>query len=436
MADVILHDYPAFREKYYEIRRAGLPVVYLIPKKRSTFYAVLRVGIGSYDRFYRDGEKICPVIPGTAHFLEHKLFANPDGSDAMERLRDLGADANAYTVGTSTCYLFNCRDNFAASLSELLSFVSEPWFTRENVALEKKIILQEAAMYVDSPSSRLMRGALRQLYREHPIRDEIVGTPGSIKRITPSHLLRVYRAFYHTGNMQLFVAGDLTPDDLLSALSGVVMPTRDGDFRVPPAPETGKTVSSVSVTRRRVSKPLFAVMRGFPEPSGTPLEQHREMLALSVVNAHLFGESGALYNDLKDRGLVTSPLRCVVEWNPGVCFIYATGQTSEPRKVYAAIRERIRDLITAGIPDADVSRLVRAQYAEEVASFDDVEDLVDEFCEVIPDGVDPYGVASLFGSVTPEYVNLVLQKYYAGDRLNLTVIRPDQSNRQESEDEE
>ena len=436
MADVILHDYPAFRERYYEIRRKGLPVVYLIPKKRSTFYAVLRVGIGSYDRFYREGDAIRPVICGTAHFLEHKLFANPDGSDAMERLRDLGADANAYTVGTSTCYLFNCRDNFAASLSELLSFVSQPCFTRENVELEKKIILQEAAMYVDSPSSRLTRGALRQLYREHPIRDEIVGTPGTIRRITPAHLLRVYRAFYHADNMQLFVAGDLTPEDVLSALSGVEMPTRDGAFRVPPPSESGDPVSSVRVFSRRVSKPLFAVSSAFPEPTGSARDKHLEMLALSVVNAHLFGTSGALYNDLKDRGLLTAPLRCVAEWNPGVCFVMASGQSASPKKVYEEIRAEIRLLTSTGISDADVSRLVRAQYAEEVASFDDVEDLVDEFCEVIPDGVDPFEIASLFGSVTTEYVNSVLQKYYAGDRLNLTVIRPDQSNRQESEDEE
>lgn len=436
MADVILHDYPAFREKYYEIRRPGLPVVYLIPKKRSTFYAVLRVGIGSYDRFYGEGGKKRPVIPGTAHFLEHKLFANPDGSDAMERLRDLGADANAYTVGTSTCYLFNCRDNFAASLHELLSFVSQPCFTRENVELEKKIILQEAAMYVDSPSSRLTRGALRQLYREHPIRDEIVGTPGSIKRITPSHLYRVYRAFYHTGNMQLFVAGDLTPDDVLSALSDVEMPSRDGDFRVPPPSEAGDRASTVRVFRRRVSKPLFAVSRAFPEPEGGAREKHLEMLALSVVNAHLFGTSGALYNALKDEGLLTAPLRCVAEWNPGVCFVLASGQSAFPRKVCERIRERIGNLTETGISDADVSRLVRAQYAEEVASFDDVEDMVDEFCEVIPDGVDPFGIAELFGSVTTEYVNSVLQKYYAGDRLNLTVIRPDRKNPQESEDEE
>ena len=114
----------------------------------------------------------------------------------------------------------------------------------------------------------------------------------------------------------------------------------------------------------------------------------------------------------------------------------ASGQSASPKKVYEEIRAKIRLLTSTGISDADVSRLVRAQYAEEVASFDDVEDLVDEFCEVIPDGVDPFEIASLFGSVTTEYVNSVLQKYYAGDRLNLTVIRPDQSNRQESEDEE
>ena len=43
MADVELREYPAFREKYWVIRRAGLPEIYLIPKKRSTYYASLRV---------------------------------------------------------------------------------------------------------------------------------------------------------------------------------------------------------------------------------------------------------------------------------------------------------------------------------------------------------------------------------------------------------
>lgn len=427
MADVILHDHPEYRERYYEIRREGIPTVYLIPKKRSNYYAVLRVGIGSYDRFYREGDKIRSLLPGSAHFLEHKLFANPDGSDAMERLRDLGADANAYTTGTATCYLFNCRERFAEALKELLTFVSQPFFTKENVENEKKIILQEAAMYADSPSSRLFIEAVRQLYRDHPIRDEIVGTPGSIKRITPTRLCDVYRAFYHTGNMQLFVSGDLTPEAVLNALSDVSMPTGKDGFRVLPSFEPGCYDRPVRTLRRRVSKPLFAVTSGFSEPDGDASERRRRMLAVNIVNAHLFSDSGSLYEELKEKNLVTTPLRCMTEWNPGVCFISVSGQSAAPRRVFEAIREKIRDLLVTGIPEVDVSRLCRAQYAEDVASFDDEEELVDAFCDSIPEGIDPYREATLFGTLSASYVNGVLRELFSPDRLDLTVIRPDHS---------
>lgn len=425
MADVILHDHPEFRERYYEIRREGLPVIYLIPKKRVNSYALLRVGIGSYDRYYRDGDRIRRVLPGSAHFLEHKLFANPDGSDAMERMRDLGADANAYTTGTATCYLCNCRDYFGVVLRELLTFVSQPYFTKENVENEKKIILQEAAMYADSPSSRLIIEAARQLYREHPIRDEIVGTPASIKKITPHRLYDVYRAFYHTGNMQLFISGDLTPDDVLNALSDVSMPTGKDDFRILPTFEGGRYDHPIRTLRRRVSKPLFSVTSGFPEPEGDPSERRRRMLAVSIINAHLFSDSGSLYEELKERNLITTPLRCMVEWNPGVCFIAVSGQSAAPKKVLVAIRQRIRDLLATGIPEEDVSRLCRAQYAEDVATFDDEEELVDAFCDSIPEGMDPFTEASIFGTLSATYVNTVLRELFSPERLDLTVIRPD-----------
>ena len=436
MADVILHDHPAFRERYYEIRREGLPVIYLIPKKRATFYAVLRVEIGSYDRAYRDGEKIRPILRGTAHFLEHKLFANPDGSDAMERLRDLGADANAYTTGTSTCYLFNCRESFGESLKELLTFVSQPYFTRENVEIEKKIILQEAAMYGDSPSSRLFIASIRRLYRDHPIRDEIVGTPNAIGAITPSRLYDVYSAFYHTGNMQLFVAGDLTPEDVVAPLQDVSMPSRDGEFRVSPAAEAGRVYKSVKTLRRRVSKPLFNVTAAFPERDEDREERQRRMLAMGIVNACLFSDSGSLYGELKDKGLLTNPLRWMTEWNPGVCFFSVSGESASPRKVFALIRERMRELIERGIGDEDFSRLCRAHYAETVSSFDDAEELVDAFCDSMPDWADPYEEASLFGTLTADYVNGVLRELYSPDRLNLTVVTADKENQTETEDEE
>ena len=436
MAEIIRRDYPEFRESYYEIRRAGLPAIYLIPKKRSTYYATLRVGIGSYDRFYREGDRLRPVLRGCAHFLEHKLFANPDGSDAMETLRDLGADANAYTTGTSTCYLFSCRENFAASLRRLLSFVSEPYFTEENVATEKKIILQEAAMHRDSPSTRLYHTYLGQLYRTHPVRDEIVGTPGSIRRVTPAHLLRVYRAFYHAGNMQLFVSGDLTPEDVLSALSDVDLPVCEGFARVLPSPDPGSAIASVRTSYGRVSKPLFAVSAALPEPVGDPAERHRRMLAITIGNAQLFSDSGALYTELQKDQLLTAPLNCFTEWNPGVCYLSVSGESARPTKVYERIREAVRDLLHRGIGEDDVRRLARAEYAEDVSSFDDAEGLTDSFSALVPEGVDPYLEASLFPTLSADYVNSVLREVLSPDRLHLTVIRPNRRALYETEDKE
>ncbi|MBP5428205.1 MAG: insulinase family protein [Clostridia bacterium] len=436
MAEIVLHEYPEFRERYYEIKRAGLPAIYLIPKKRSTFYATLRVGVGSYDRFFSDHDRLVRVTPGSAHFLEHKLFANPDGSDAMETMRDLGADANAYTTGTSTCYLFSCRENFAASLCELLSFVSTPCFTMENVESEKRIILQEAAMHADSPSTRLYRGFLRQLYRDHPIRDEIVGTPGSISRITPSHLLRVYRAFYHADNMQLFIAGDLSPDDVLSALESVSLPASSEFRRVPPTPESGRCVPAVRIYRGRVNKPLFAVSIGIPEPIGSPEERHRRMLAVSIGNAHLFSDSGALYTALREGNLLTAPPNCYAEWNPGVSYISVTGESARPKRVYDMIREAVDKMLVRGIESDDVLRLSRAEYAEDVSTFDDAEGLTDAFATLIPEGIDPYRAAGLFKTLSPDYVNSVLREVWSTDRLILTSIRPDKRNFTESEDEE
>jgi len=437
MADVVLHEYPALRERFFEIRREGLPVIYLIPKKRSTFYAVLRVGVGSYDRYYLERGRRYSVLPGCAHFLEHKLFANPDGSDEMERFGDLGADANAYTTGTSTCFLFNCRDNFPAALKELLTFVSKPYFTRENVEREKKIILQEAAMYADSPSYRLSTGTIRQLYANHPIRDEIVGTAASIKRITPAHLTRVYRAFYHVFNMQLFVCGDLFPDDLLSILSDVSLPTNGDASRVlPPADEPRCAPPTVRTYRRRVSKPLFAVSSGFPEPVGDISEQHRKLLAAGVVLTHLFGEAGSLFAELKEAGLLTDPLNRRIERNRGICYFSVTGKSDRPKKVYQMIRDRVREFVETGIPEEDVSRICRAQYAAYLSSFDDPEETAEAFSETIPEGIDPFAETLLVKNLNADFVNAVTRELFSPDRLNLTVVRGGKQDALESEEEE
>ena len=200
------------REEYTKFSHPSGLDIYVFPKKLSTTYAIFGAKYGSiHNRFKLDGESDWTVVPdGIAHFLEHKLFACPDGTDAFERFSEYGADANAYTSFNKTCYLFSCTDRFEESLGELLDFVTHPYFTEESVNSEIGIISEEIKMYDDNPSDRCFYGMLEGMYKSNSVRRNICGTKKSISRITPELLYSCYNTFYQLSNMALVVCGDVS----------------------------------------------------------------------------------------------------------------------------------------------------------------------------------------------------------------------------------
>ncbi|MDR1773634.1 MAG: insulinase family protein, partial [Clostridioides sp.] len=122
-------------ELYYEKLENGLDV-YFMPKTGFTKkYAILGTNYGSNDlEFIPIGEtEKFRVNEGIAHFLEHKMFEQPDGKNAFDMFSALGASANAFTNFTMTAYLFSCTDNFYENLEHLIKYVQTPYFTDENV---------------------------------------------------------------------------------------------------------------------------------------------------------------------------------------------------------------------------------------------------------------------------------------------------------------
>ena len=97
----------------------------------------------------------------------------------------------------------------ARCLETLLEFVTNPYFTDENVEKERGIIEQEIKMYKDNPSNMLFYTLLRLMYKDHPIRTEISGTVRSISTITKEVLYDAYNAFYSLDNMALCISGDV-----------------------------------------------------------------------------------------------------------------------------------------------------------------------------------------------------------------------------------
>ena len=170
---------------YIDKLKNGLTVM-LIPKPQvQKKYMIWGTNYGSIDsNFIVPGEKEETKVPmGIAHFLEHKMFEQENGTNSLDTLTALGVDANAYTTNDHTAYLFEATDNFYEAMTELMDYVQHPYFTDENVEKEKGIIGQEINMYDDSPEWQVYLNAMKAMYYNNAVKVDIAGTIESISKI-------------------------------------------------------------------------------------------------------------------------------------------------------------------------------------------------------------------------------------------------------------
>ena len=201
--------------KLYEKKLNNGLSVYVVPKTNiNNIYATYTTNYGSVDtKFILNGEEI--ISPdGIAHFLEHKMFEQKDGVDPFKIFDQNGAVANAATSNYKTTYLFSGPTNFEDNLNTLLNFVSEPYFTDENVEKEKGIIIQEIKMGEDQQGRVGYMRTLHNAFINHPIKTKVIGSIESVSNTTKEDLYKCYEAFYNPSNMFLVITGNVNPDEV------------------------------------------------------------------------------------------------------------------------------------------------------------------------------------------------------------------------------
>ena len=306
MNEIKLTENRSINEKFYTLHHASGLDIYVIPKKHSTAFAVFGTRYGSADRTFKlAGEDDYLTVPdGVAHFLEHKMFENEDGTDAFALYAPFGGNANAFTSFTSTVYLFSCTEHFDENLRVLLSFVTSPHFTEETVRKEQGIIGEEIKMYIDNPSWRVYFNLLRALYVHHPVRVDIAGTVESIAQITPEILYRCYNTFYNLHNMALCICGDVTPEQVKAVADEVLKPAPEQEILRQYPDEPDEVCRPRIEESLEVSRPLFNI--GIKvTPAGDAAERLRRAAATDILLDMMFGPSSEFYLKNYERGVIS-----------------------------------------------------------------------------------------------------------------------------------
>ena len=430
--NIITND--CLKESLYHEKLDNNMNVFFIPKKGFTKkYAIFATDYGSNDLEFIspfDGSHI-KLNEGIAHFLEHKMFEQPDGVDAFSKFSEFGANANAFTNFNMTGYLFSTTDNFYESLIHLLNYVQTPHFTDENVEKEKGIIAQEIKMYEDNADWQLFFNTLKAMYVSHHNNIDIAGTVESIYKITRDELYTCYNSFYSPSNMALFVIGDLNWDEVLRTVRDNVKSDNSFEGRIERiAAQEPDAVNQKEISQKmEVSIPMFSLgykdaMDGETEGS----ELLHKSIATEIALDCIFKKGSRLNEDLYMQQLIYEPLSCDYSSHRDYGYTIISGETRDIEKTVGLIKSELERLREEGLDESDFRRIKKTKIGSFIRSFDSIEGIANSFLGYFFEGINYFDILGSLETITLDDVNKRLKEHFVEEMSVISVIEPKEEN--------
>ncbi len=157
--------------------RNGIRVVHREVWDSKVSHVGIMLDIGSRDEAAHE--------QGLAHFWEHMAFKGTEKRKAyhiINRLESLGGELNAYTTKEKICFHASLLANHLDKAVELLADITfHSIFPEKHLEREKGVILEEMAMYRDTPDDAIQDEFDELLFAHHPLGKNILGTEATVR---------------------------------------------------------------------------------------------------------------------------------------------------------------------------------------------------------------------------------------------------------------
>lgn len=340
------------RTAYHEHRLPnGLTIIAEIDPGAHTMAAGFFVRTGGRDEPSR--------LMGVSHFLEHMMFkgsAAVVAQDVNRRFDAIGAEHNAFTTIDMTAYHAHVLPDRQGEAISLLSDLLRPALRGEDFDEERKVILEEIAMYDDNPFWPLYERASEAFHGGNPLGHRVLGTPESIKAMDVGSMRDYFTARYSPDNTVLALAGKVDLDAAIRSVDselGMIPPQAPRNDRVASIHQRHEfTIDSAKATRHY----LLGLA---PGPSARDEDRYACMVLCQVLSD---SDSGRLHWALVEPGLADSAdVSLDMHDDCGDVLISATCDPEDAAEVESILLREL-DLVAQGVRDDELSA-VRAKVA-------------------------------------------------------------------------
>jgi predicted Zn-dependent peptidase len=293
-----------------------------------------------------------PREAGVSHFLEHMMFkgtATRSTLDITYQMGNMAAKSNAYTSEENTVYYAAVLPEYFKDLRELLSDMLRPSLDPKEFSVEKKVILEEIALYKDRPHFYLFEHMLIDYFGTHPAGQSVLGSTDSISAVSRDEMKAYFDRRYVPSNMVVVATGNYNWDEFKSDIEKFC-----GEWRDHQAPRTLKKFEYKPVAKEYRKKDLNQVHMAMMIPGPGAVDEERfPMGVLTVILGDSVGSK--LYWELINPGLADSAdIDHDERDDTGSIMAYVS---TEPDKL-DIVRERLKGILAnpMDFTDAELTR--------------------------------------------------------------------------------
>ena len=146
-----------------------------------------------------------PHQQGLAHFWEHMAFKGTEKRKSyhiITRLETVGGELNAYTTKEKVCFHASVLDAHFEKATELLADITfHSVFPEKQIERERGVILEEMAMYYDSPEDAIQDDFDELVFPNHALGGNILGTTETVGSFQREDLQKFIAENYDTSRI-------------------------------------------------------------------------------------------------------------------------------------------------------------------------------------------------------------------------------------------
>lgn len=297
---------------------------------------------------------------GVSHFLEHMFFKGTKTRSSLDIVKEvdaLGAQINAFTSKTSTCFYTFSIDEDGERCAEILSdLLFNSVFDKDELERERKVVLEEISMSDDDNADVCMETAGALYFGDNALARPILGTRETVNSLKRKDLLRYIDENYCAETTVIAIIGNMSAD----RAKKIVEKYFEGRFRSISGRKWHDIAHVTDGSSKTIFKPIEQANIGLVFPSVSMTDKN--YLAVNA-GGYVFGGgmSSRLFAEVREKhGLAYS----VYSYNScyydnGINAIYVGTNTKSALQAVEIVADIIDDVRKNGFTEEEFRRSIQ-----------------------------------------------------------------------------